>query len=197
MIRPDDEDKPFVGRWNSLIRILLVESSVKHVARAVMDYADLFDGSKCRPSVQRIARETGYSKPTVLNAWATIRYLGLAERVSHGSAHRKRADEYQLLIPERWYSLPVLGPKSGKFTCLYCGKLFTPDSHSVLRKDKSVGFQVKRFCFCPSPRQKKGRPGDACGALWDKERAEANEESWDNLGNEVWGLFRQAREDDW
>lgn len=198
MIRPDDETKPFVGRWNSLIRILLVESSVKLVARAAMDYADLYDGTSCHPSNERLARETGYTKRTLITAWGVIRGLDLATRVAHGVPHKHQADEYELVIPAGWASMPVLGPRAGKFTCLCCGKLFNPPGHSKLRDDGTVGFDVRMFVFCPAPRQRKGRDEAWCFAEWDAARTAAGDQVWGEMGNaEVWKLFRESRGDDW
>lgn len=45
--RPDDEGRPFTTRWTILCRILLVESSVKHIARSALDFAAYEDGSSC------------------------------------------------------------------------------------------------------------------------------------------------------
>lgn len=197
MIRPDDDTKPFVGRWNSLVRILLLDSSVKHVARAAMDYADLYDGTSCRPSNERLARETGYNERTVRNAWAVMRGLGLAERVSHGVAHRRLCDEYELVIPDHWDSLPILGPRGGKFTCLYCEKSFNPVGNSTVRPDGNVTFDLATMAFCPAPRKKKGREDPWCAALWDGQRHASGEALWNSLGQERWKLFRRARADDW
>lgn len=197
MIRPDDEDKPFVARWNSLIRSLLVESSVKLVARTAMDYADLYDGTGCHPSNERLARETGYSERTVRTAWGTLRGLDLADRVSRGVAHKREADEYDLIIPDGWVNLPLLGPRSRKFTCLNCGKVFIPQGNSELHKDGGVRFNVRLFVFCPPPRATKGREEEHCFKVWDHDRRHAGDQTWAQLGKDVWKLFQQARGDSW
>ncbi|MFG1755909.1 helix-turn-helix domain-containing protein [Streptosporangium sandarakinum] len=197
MIRPDDEEKPFVGRWNSLIRILLVESSVKLVARAAMDYADLYDGTSCHPSNERLARETGYSERTVRTAWAVLRGMGLAVRVSNAVAHQRTADEYELVIPDNWKSLPILGPRGRKFTCLFCERLINPEGHNVLRTNGTVGFHVQSFVFCSPPRKTKGRLDAACFEAWNARRERAGEPLWDELGGDVWKMFRLSRGDDW
>ncbi|GAA4928620.1 hypothetical protein GCM10023224_04840 [Streptomonospora halophila] len=197
MIRPDDETKPFVGRWNSLIRILLVESSVKHVARAAMDYANLYDGTSCHPSNERLARETGYNERTVRKAWAAMRGMGLAERVSHGVAHRRLSDEYQLVIPESWQSLPVLGPSGAKFTCVHCEKAFNPTGNCKVHPDGRVTFDLIPMVFCPEPRQRKGREEPWCATEWDGQRRASGETPWSQLGQERWKVFHLARGEEW
>lgn len=197
MIRPDDEDKPFVARWNSFVRVLLVEPSVKLVARSAMDYADLFDGTSCHPSNERLARETGYNERTIRSAWSVIRGLGMAERVSYAMAHRRKADEYELVIPEGWDRMPVIGPRGRKFTCLYCDTLINPRGNNELGSDGSVRFDVRQFVFCPEPRKTKGRDAPSCAGEWNRARKAAAEPSWVELGPDVWKLFRQSRGDDW
>lgn len=204
MIRPDDEDKPFIARWNTLARILLIESSVKHIARAAMDYADFADGTSCRPSNERLGRETGYNERTVRTAWAVMRGMGLAIRVAHGTSYLRQADEYELQIPEHWDSLPVLGPHGRKFTCLGCGKLFNPQGNCSVNEhkddkpgDDNVRFDLGKLCFCPAPRKSKGRDDDACIAVWNQRQTRAGSQPWNKLGQERWKNFREARGDDW
>ncbi len=203
--RPDDDDKPFIVRWNTLCRILLVESSVKLVARTAVDFADFNDGSSCFPSNERIVRETGYSEKTVRFAWAVMRGLGMAERVADAVSYRRIAAEYQLSIPAGWRSMPILGPRAGMFTCLGCGKPFAPQGNCSVNDqpgDKPgtdvVRFSVWRMTFCPEPRARKGRNAEGCRTLWDKARIAAGEPVWRDLdGDEPWRLFREARGDDW
>lgn len=195
--RPDDPDKPFIVRWNTLVRILLVETSVKYVARAAMDFADYDTGANCYPSNERIARETGYSEPTIRNAWKVMRGLGMAERVAHGVAHRRLADEYQLFIPALWYALPVLGPHGRKFTCAGCGKLFNPQGSTTVQGGGQVAFNLAGVCFCPPPRATKGRAEVSCLDRWNAREAEVGRRSWSDLGEDRWKVFREARGDDW
>jgi hypothetical protein len=204
MFRPDEEDKPFIARWNMLARILLVETSVKMVARAAMDYADFDDGSSCRPSAERLARETGYHEKTVRFAWSAMRGMGMAIRVAHGTSYRRQADEYELRIPDHWYGLPVLGPNGRKFTCLGCGKLFNPVGNCSVNElptdkpgDDVVRFDLVKLVFCPAPRKVKGRAEDSCVMLWNKRRTAAGKPLWNKMGQERWELFRGARGDDW
>ncbi|MEV2239586.1 helix-turn-helix domain-containing protein [Micromonospora sp. NPDC049891] len=197
---PDDEDKPFIARWNVLVRILLVESSVKAVARSAMDFADFDDGSSCHPSNERIERETGLSERTVRTAWQVLRGLGMAERVGYGSPHRKLADEYQLVIPEWWQSLPIYGPHVRKFTCLYCQKLITPQGNCAVKVDgdkEKIAFQLRRMVFCPAPRATKGRDALDCLTEWNESQRHDGERTWNQLGDDTWKLFRQARADEW
>lgn len=203
-LRPDDEDKPFIARWNTLARILLLETSVKMVMRSAMDYADFEDGSSCHPSNERIARETGYSERTIRFAWSVMRGLGLAERVSRGVSYMRLADEYTLTIPDHWESLPVLGPHGRKFTCLACRKLFNPVGNCTVNEvktdkpgDDNVRFDLIKLCFCPAPRKTKGRDDEACVAAWNNQQKQNGSPVWNQLGQERWKLFREARADDW
>lgn len=203
MARPDDEEKPFVIRWNSLMRVLIVDSSVKLVGRTAMDYADTYDGSRCRPSNARIAREGDYSTRTVLTAWGILRGLGLVELVREASPVRGRAAEYELQIPHGWAGLPVLGPSSQDFTCLNCGDEFTPQpkvSLNELKTDKpgtyNVRWNVRYLCFCPAPRKHKGRPGPWCFDEWEKKQANAGAPQWAEV-TDKWDLFRKARGEAW
>ncbi|GGM27779.1 hypothetical protein GCM10011608_10730 [Micromonospora sonchi] len=197
---PDDEDKPFIARWNVLVRILLVESSVKAVARSAMDFADFDDGSSCHPSNERIERETGLSERTVRTAWQVLRGLGMAERVGFGSPHRKLADEYQLVIPPWWQNLPIYGPHVRKFTCLYCQKLITPQGNCTVKVDgdrQKVSFEVHRMAFCPTPRATKGRVALDCLTEWNESQRQRGDPVWHEFGDDRWKLFRQARADEW
>ncbi|MEV6820184.1 hypothetical protein AB0M72_15665 [Nocardiopsis dassonvillei] len=178
------------------MRALLVDSSVKHVARAAMDYADFRDGSSCHPSNERLARETGYSERTVRDAWGVMRELRLAERVSHAVSYRGKSDEYRLCIPDGWAeALPLLGPRSGPFICQYCGDSFNPRGNSELQPGGKVVFKMPALTFCPPPRSKRGRQVESCHALWWRQRAEEGKGDWS--ADDAWELFRKARDDDW
>lgn len=204
MFRPDDEDKPFIARWNMLARILLVETSVKLVARAAMDYADFGDGASCHPSNERLGRETGYSERTVRFAWSALRGMGMAERVGQAVSYKRIADEYVLQIPGHWESLPILGPHARKFTCLHCGKLFNPVGNCSVNELKTdsagadaVRYDLGKMAFCPAPRRTKGREDAACLTSWNQAQKKAGSPMWNTLGQERWKGFRQARGDDW
>ncbi|WP_433732015.1 helix-turn-helix domain-containing protein [Actinoplanes sp. CA-051413] len=189
MFRPDDEDKPFIARWNMLARIILVETSVKMVARAAMDYADFEDGSSCYPSNERIARETGYNERTVRTAWAAMRGMGMAVRVSHGSAYARMADEYQLQIPNHWESLPVLGPHGRKFTCIGCGKVFNPKGNCAVLKGDDIRYNVAELSFCAPPRAKKGRDEANCLTEWNIREVKKGEKRFHDRGQRGVGLL--------
>jgi hypothetical protein len=193
--RPDDTAKPFAVRWNIFVRILLVESSVKLVARTAMDYADFDTGSSCHPSNQRLVRETCLGERTIRTAWGVLRGLGMAERIECAVAYAGQADNYRLVIPETWEAMPILGPHGRKFTCLNCGKLINPQGHSNLGKDGRVRCDVRLFAFCPAPRS---GDGPSCAQEWDDGRASAGERDWSRLdSDEIWKLFRLSRGDDW
>jgi hypothetical protein len=199
----DDEDVPFIRRWNALSRVLLVEPSVKLVARLAMDYADFDDGSSCFPSIERMTRETGISDRTVRNAWAVMRGIKMAVRVSRGGSYRGHADEYRLQIPNDWRSLPLLGPHCRKFTCPGCGKLFNPDSHSRLNErpeDKGkdvVRWTMGRLTFCSWPNESGRKGSTECLTAFDTKRRQAGEKPFRQMGSDVWKVFWEARNDHW
>lgn len=200
MIRPDDDSKSFQRRWNTLVRILLVESSVKLVARTAMDYADWDDGSNVRTGNIRMALNTGYSDKTIRTAWAVLRGIGMVERIAWSSSGKRFADVYNLVIPTYWSGLPVLGPHEQQFRCIQCGKLFMPsNSIAVLRDDGSVGWHLYKAAFCPPPRAKKGQaPPESCLDVWDTKRKRDNDPPWRRLDSKAcWKLFGEARGDDW
>jgi hypothetical protein len=192
MIRPDDEEHSFVARWNALVRVLLVETSVKAVALVAGQYANFHDGTSCHPSTARVARETGLSERSVRTAFGVLRGLGMAVRVERAVAHLHRADAYTLQVPDNWASLPVLGPSGRPFRCAYCPKLFSPQAHSHLHRDDRVTFDLARLTFCPRPRK-----GPGCVDRWNRKREDEGELQWDDLGREQWTWFRNARGDDW
>lgn len=195
MIRPDDETKSFQSRWNTLARILLVESSVKLVARTAMDFADWEDGAGVFTGNVRMALATGFTDKTIRTAWASLRVLGMAKRVERASSSKLKSDRYNLAIPKEWESWAVLGPKEAKFHCVHCHKAFIPPPAFVLADSERPRWYVNRACFCPPPRQRKDRPRPlACVTEWERE----HDTAWKSLANsDVWSLFREARGDDW
>lgn len=197
MIRPDDEDKPFVARWNSLIRILLVEPSTKLLARTAMDYANFVDGTSCFPSNERLERDTGLGDKTIRNAWALLRAAGLAERVGDAVAHRRISDEYELAIPENWQGLPILGPRGLKFTCLNCEKQINPQGSGEVGPNGNAAWSLWKAVFCAPPRKVKGRPDASCYGVWNRQQQKTGNPTWPELGGDAWKLFRQSRGDDW
>lgn len=195
MIRPDQPKTPFIARWNGLIRILLVEPSVKLVARTMGDHANFKTGENARPGNELLARVTGYSERTVREALAVLRGLDLAERTSRGTP-RVSADTYKLVIPSfgEWSCLPIIGPSEDKFTCLGCYEGFEPVGHQTYKPKEGVTFDVRRFCFCGPLKTKT----EACLAEWNRQQDRAGRPRWAQLdGPSRWELFRAARADDW
>jgi hypothetical protein len=194
----------FVRRWNTLVSALIVEPSVKLVARTVVDYG-LADGQGIYPGNERIARETGYRAAAVANAWAVMRGIGMAERVtgSYYDGRRRTADEYELVIPDDWRGFPAYGPNLRRFRCQHCGKAFNPLPGTHVRPNGSVGWYLARMVFCAPPGRAKRTPEEvarkaalkaadtSCFVLWGGARR------WEGLGDKAWEAFRRARDDDW
>ncbi|WP_433520160.1 helix-turn-helix domain-containing protein (plasmid) [Nonomuraea sp. CA-143628] len=197
MMRPDDEDKPFIARWNVFMRILLLDPSVKLVGRTLGDYADFGDGSDCFPSNERLERDTGLGDKTIRNALALLRGLGAAQRVATAVPHRGRADEYQLAIPDHWAGMAVTGPNGHKFTCLWCGSQINPQGGGSLGPDGRPRWHLYKAVFCAPPRKTKGREGSCCNEEWNRARRKAGLKTWGSDNTESWNLFRTARGDDW
>lgn len=199
----DDGARPFPIRWNTLCRTILVDPSVKHIARAAIDFAD--EHNRCSPSNSQLARETGLSERTVRTSWAVMRGLGMAQRTSEAVPYQGLADEYQLRIPDGWRSLPLLGPHAQDFTCLACVRPFTPQGNCTVnpqpgdrRGRAQVRFDLSKMVFCPGPRGSGGRAEAACREVWDRREANAGRAPWGNLNaDQAWRWFRQARRDDW
>lgn len=205
MIRPDDEDYPFIARWNSMMNILLVDPSIKGVGLAMGTHADWREGTRCYPSTERIAREARYTERAVRSALAILRGMNLADRVAYGVPHRRRGDQYTLTIPRNWSAMPILGPQGGKFTCLYCCRRFNPLSCVVASdsSDRQVWYSPWKACFCPPPKKRGGdgkliRKDVDCMAEWNRDRLAEGKLPWNKLeSQEAWKLFREARADDW
>jgi hypothetical protein len=198
MIRPDDEDRLFVARWNVLVSSLLIEPSVKLVAMQAAQYG-LADGENVYPGNERIARQTGLTEKTVREAWHFMRGAGMAIRDARSAwtGDRRTADLYELTIPDDWYSMALLGPHARKFTCQQCRKMFNPPPCNVFLTDKAghpaidkgtgnrqVRWYLCRATFCPDPRR-----GPGCFADWKRAGGK-----W---GDGAWAMFKKARNDDW
>jgi len=204
-ISPDDEDRPFVARWNALIGALLIDPSIKLVARTACDYG-IMDGGGIYPGNQRLARQTGYDERTVREAWHFLRAADMAIRDGRSAwtGSQRTADTYSLVIPSYWASLPVSGPHSSRFTCQHCGKLFNPvPCNTFLHKrqpgaktltpvvdadgKRELRWHLSKAIFCPPPRS-----GNGCQYHWERENGR-----WDGGKPRNWDLFRKARNDDW
>ena len=204
-INPDDTDKPFVARWNSLVTALLVEPSVKLVARQACDYG-IMDGEGIYPGNQRLARQTGLTERTVREAWHFMRAADMAVRDSRSAwtGSQRTADAYSLNIPSSWRHYPVLGPHSARFTCQHCGKLFDPQPCNVFLTAKGAGgkpvpvtdadgarevrWRLYKAVYCPAPRE-----GAGCMQAWERKHG-----PWAKLDNTAaWEMFHKARDDEW
>ena len=202
-LSPDDDmggERTFRSRFNQLVDILLVESSVKLVARTAADAANLRTGKGVYLGNPRMARKTGLSERTVQTAWGVLRGLNMAECVDesrYDHEHGKRlADEYNLHVPPDWQDLPVLGPHEDRFCCMHCGKVFNPRSHNVYDdKTGTVAFNVTEFCFCAKPRRKNGTVTASCLDKWNHAHR-ANGLPW-GTNDRAWEMFRRARDDEW
>ena len=205
MITPDTLTAPngteilFVRRWNILVSALIIDPSIKLVARTAVDYG-LVDGEGIYPGNERIARETGLGDKAVREAWHFMRGAGMATRDirSMWTGRQRTADTYQLVIPGNWRGMPLLGPQSGRFTCQECGKLFNPQPCNMFAADakgrpvvdpetgdRQVRWRLYKATFCHPPRD-----GPSCFDTWQR----ANVNQW---ANAAWGLFGKARNDDW
>lgn len=210
MITPDDEDRLFVARWNVLVSALLIEPSIKLVAYQAAQYG-LADGEDIYPGNERIARQTGLGDKTVREAWHFLRGAGMALRGAHSAwtGSQRTADLYQLVIPEGWRGMPVLGPHAARFTCQHCGRKFNPQPCNVFVTDKAgrpvvdgggireVRWRLYRAVFCPDPGTPRGGPNGrrpakpaGCFAQWESAGGK-----WG--GSDAWSMYRKARDDDW
>lgn len=197
MINPDDPKAVFVARYHAFMRILLVEPSVKLVGRTLADYADFKDGDDCFPSNERLERDTGLGDKTIRNAMAFLRAVGAARRVETAVSHRRKADKYELVIPNNWKNMAVTGPNNYKFTCVWCGNLFNPDGGGSVSAGGHAQWRLYKSAFCPSPRKEKGRLDVCCNVEWNRSQRKAGQAAWGADNEEAWALFRQARGDDW
>jgi hypothetical protein len=201
-INPDDTDKPFVARWNALVSALLIEPSIKLVARTACDYG-IMTGENVFPGNQRLARQTGYDERTVREAWHFLRAAGLAERLERSAwtGDRRNADRYELVIPSGWRGMPMFGPHFGRFACQHCGSLFNPQPCNTYRKRqgtqtpvtdahgvRTVTWFLWKAAFCPAPQRGKER-GKGCFSAWERFGGK-----W---GDGAWEIYRKARNDDW
>ncbi|WP_337456598.1 helix-turn-helix domain-containing protein [Prescottella sp. D32] len=95
--------------WERIVRRVHMVQSTKLLAFVLATYADM-NGSRVRPGVGRLSRVAGVTDRTVKRALATLRELGLIERVKQGNRWAGHADEYRLTIPTNLLDLPMLDP---------------------------------------------------------------------------------------
>jgi len=202
-ISPDDEDKPFVARWNALVGALLIDPSIKLAARTACDYG-VMTGENVYPGNQRLARLTSYDERTIREAWHFLRAAGMAVRVEHGNwtGERRTADRYELAIPDGWRSFPMYGPHTSRFTCQHCGKLFNPRPVNTWAMHKTpkgetpafdkdgqrdINWKLWKAAFCPDPRS-----GNGCKYYWERRHG-----AWKGGNPRNWEMYYAARGDDW
>lgn len=205
IVSPDDEGKPFVARWNVLVSALLIDPSIKLVARTACDYG-FMDGENIYPGNERLARQTGYDERTIREAWHFLRSARMAHRVEQSAwtGSRRNADRYELAIPSDWRSMPMLGPHAGKFSCQHCGRRFTPAPCNTWHMRKTPNGEVPatdadgmrelrwflwKAVFCPAP-QRGPNKGKGCFSDWKRANG-----GWG--GEQAWRAFSTARGDDW
>lgn len=86
-LRYDTDARPHMGA-NQLSRTALLR-----IAEARAHYADHRTGRSCRPSNQRLAKDTGYDTRTIKRANTVLRLLGVATEVLRGR-QRTRAERF-------------------------------------------------------------------------------------------------------
>ncbi|MFE3452364.1 hypothetical protein ACFXJ8_25920 [Nonomuraea sp. NPDC059194] len=105
--------------WLRTFRYVVVQPSVKNVGLSAATFSNK-RGRQVFPGVKRLMAITGHSKPTVIDALATMRYLGFLFRLSSGQGSESgHADEYQLCLPRTLAHLPMVDAKSGKEPALH------------------------------------------------------------------------------
>lgn len=94
--------------WLRTWRNVIVQPSVKHIGFAAATFSNV-RGHRVYPGVKRLMAITGYSKPCVIEALATMRHLGFIWRVeSNRGATSHKSDRYQLCQPRTLDHLPML-----------------------------------------------------------------------------------------
>lgn len=85
--------------WERVIRRAVLPQAVRFLALILATYADQ-DGAHVRPGNVRLVAVTGMSLRTVVRHTATLRDLGLLEKLTNGGGPARRAADYRLTIPE-------------------------------------------------------------------------------------------------
>ncbi|MET8985781.1 hypothetical protein ABZW49_10070 [Nonomuraea wenchangensis] len=97
--------------WLRTWREVIAQPSVKLVGFAAATFSNR-SGHRVFPGLKLLMATTGYSKPTVIDALATMRYLGFVYRVeSNRGATSHLADRYQLCTPRTLDHVPMLVDK--------------------------------------------------------------------------------------
>lgn len=94
--------------WQRMLRNVVMQPSAKMVGFSAATFSNV-RGHRVYPGVKLLMAITGYSKPCVVEALATLRYLGFIWRVeSNRGAKSHLADRYQLCTPRTMEHLPML-----------------------------------------------------------------------------------------
>jgi hypothetical protein len=99
--------------WLRTWRYVIVRPPVKNVGFAIATFANR-DGKQVFPGIRRLMAITGHSKSTVIEALATMRWMGfLFRRASAQGSNSGLSDEYQLCLPIDLSHIPMVG-KNGR-----------------------------------------------------------------------------------
>jgi DNA-binding transcriptional MocR family regulator len=99
--------------WLRTWRYVIVRPPVKNVGFAIATFANK-QGEQVFPGVRRLMSITGHSKSTVIEALATMRWMGfLFRKVSNQGSSSGLSDEYQLCLPIDLSHIPMIG-KNGR-----------------------------------------------------------------------------------
>jgi hypothetical protein len=94
--------------WLNTWRYVIVPPSVKHVGFAAASFSNR-RGLRVFPGVSRLQAITLYSRPTVIEALAVMRWLGFIFRTSCAQGtNNGRADAYQLCLPRSMTHVPMV-----------------------------------------------------------------------------------------
>jgi hypothetical protein len=94
--------------WLNTWRYVIVPPSVKHTGLAAASFSSR-RGLRVFPGISRLQAVTLYSRPTVIDALAVMRWLGFIFRTSCAQGTNDgRADAYQLCLPQSMAHVPMV-----------------------------------------------------------------------------------------
>lgn len=94
--------------WVNTWRYVIAQPSVKHVGLAAASFSNRA-GLRVFPGVTRLQAVTMYSRPTVIDALAVMRWLGFIYRTSCAQGTNDgHADAYQLCLPRSMDHVPMV-----------------------------------------------------------------------------------------
>lgn len=116
--------------WEHAWKYVVVRPPIKAVGLMVATFGNK-RGTKIHPGVKRLIAATGYTKPIVIEALATMRWLGFMWRASSAQGSNSgHSDEYQLCLPRsmdhvprvdtKTLALPVYSKMSATGQCTAC-----------------------------------------------------------------------------